>query len=302
VGASGADGDVEEITGVLRQAWPYERAAAGFPPVPTMSASEKLLAFFRSEFEAEERSGFARLKRVPDTHVQTTLRYFFSLPPEDRAAFIDCSAHWAHSQFGFVSKINSEQSGMLSLEGVESALRASQLDHTKHPFFPRWLITNIPLRFRTHPGIPIFRTVVAQYKIDKQRGVPSGLSEELFRFAESVKSIKAPELRKRVRGALKDVGYHKKDELGFYCCNWGGQEFKVDVDFGGRNAQLRYSVLPPELKNVPLFVQLCFERALGMGLGDWDFITEENVDDVFLLFQDLVKYAVNLPRRIKEAV
>lgn len=38
-----------------------------------------------------------------------------------------------------------------------------------------------------------------------------------------------------------------------------------------------------------------------MGFGDWNFIVEPDVDDVFLLLEDLIKYAVTLPRRIKEA-
>ena len=38
-----------------------------------------------------------------------------------------------------------------------------------------------------------------------------------------------------------------------------------------------------------------------MGHGDWDYIVEDNVDDVFLLFEELVKYAAQLPKRIRQA-
>ena len=45
--------------------------------------------------------------------------------------------------------------------------------------------------------------------------------------------------------------------------------------------------------------QICFERAVGFGLGDWDYIVEENVDDVMALFAEVVRYCVTLPDRIR---
>jgi len=40
-------------------------------------------AFFKREFEAEERAGFPRLSRIPDTSVRRFLHYFRSLPQSD---------------------------------------------------------------------------------------------------------------------------------------------------------------------------------------------------------------------------
>jgi hypothetical protein len=248
-----------------------------------MSTSEKLLAFFRTEFAFEQNSGFARLRRVPDSHVETNLRYFQSLSPADQASFIDCCAHVAHRRYSFV----------VGVPGI---------DPTKHPFFPRLQDVNILYPFRSNRDVPLLRAKVSQYKIDKKRGVRSSVSEDEFRFAESVHSVQAPELRKRVRAALRVLGYKKQDELGNYHCVWDGQEFKVNVDYGGRHAQLRYVIALSEFPDVHPLNQFCFEQALGMGLGDWDYIVEENVDDVFQLFEELIKYAVRLPRRIGEAV
>jgi hypothetical protein len=67
-----------------------------------MIPTEKLLAFFRSEFAAEERSGFARLKRVPDSRVEESLGWYQSLSAADRASFVDCCAHYALGRYGFV--------------------------------------------------------------------------------------------------------------------------------------------------------------------------------------------------------
>ena len=76
----------------------------------------------------------------------------------------------------------------------------------------------------------------------------------------------------------------------------------ANLDFGGRSAQLRYSVVRPEFKGVHPRSQFRFERALGFGLGDWNYIVEENVDDVFSLLGDLVQYCFDLPDRIKAAM
>jgi hypothetical protein len=48
--------------------------------------------------------------------------------------------------------------------------------------------------------------------------------------------------------------------------------------------------------------QFGFERALGFGWGHWDFIVEENVDEVFQLFKEVIAYSVELPDRIQKAV
>jgi hypothetical protein len=38
--------------------------------------------------------------------------------------------------------------------------------------------------------------------------------------------------------------------------------------------------------------------ALGLGLGHWNFIVEENIDDSIALLSELVRYVAELPRRI----
>jgi hypothetical protein len=245
-----------------------------------MPPSERLLNFFRREFQTEERTGFARLKRIPDSHVMAWLSHYKSLNEADRLAFADCCAHWAHACYGFV-------------------IGAPKIDHTQHPFFPRWSATLISGHWDTQRSVPLMRARVQQYKIDAHRGVQGHISREQFEYASSIHSVKAPELRKRVRAALKPLGYQKIDELGFYCCRQGEREFRVHVDYGGRAAQLRYVVERPEFEGIHPLMQFQFERTLGFGHGEWDFIVEENVDDVFLLFQEVVTYSYELPNRIQ---
>ena len=151
-------------------------------------------------------------------------------------------------------------------------------------------------------SVPLLRSMVQQYKIDRHNRVQSSVTREQFEHASAVRSVKAPELRKRVRAALTAFGYYESDFLGNYWCKIGKKKFAVNLDFGGRSAQLRYSVVRPEFKEVHPLLAFRFEPALGFGLGDWDCIVEENVDDVFSLFVDVVQYCFDLPDRIKAAV
>lgn len=248
-----------------------------------MSPSPKLLDFFRREFKTEEAAGFARLSRVPDSHVMAKLAHYRSLSPADRLAFADCCAHWAHACYGFV-------------------VGAPAFDHTQHQFFSQWSSTLISGSWDTRKSVPLLRSAVQQYKIDTKRGVSSCVTKEEFECASSIRSVKAPELRKRVRATLKPLGYYRIDELGYYCCRQSDREFRVHVDYGGSHAQLRYVVARPEFKDVHPLTQFCFERALGFGQGDWDFIVEENVENAFALFSDVVTYSYELPDRIRAEV
>jgi hypothetical protein len=212
------------------------------------------------------------------------------------------------SRYGFVALALRPDIKKLIEIGTPQAMRSAEeeickasFDHTKHPFFSRWRDVLVRFPFRSNRNVPILRSSVSQYKIDRHRGVPSFVSEEDFRFAESVKSIKAPELRKRILATLKKFGYQKTDKFAGHRCVWNGQDFEVSADLGSRSAQLRYSVLPTEFRALHPFGQFCYEEMLGMGLGWWNFIVEENVDDVFLLFEELIKYAADLPNRIRAA-
>jgi hypothetical protein len=248
-----------------------------------MDAATRLRDFFLREIDAEERAGFPRLSRIPDSDVASQITYYKSLSDEDRRSFRDCCAHWASGCYGFV--INAPPPGPFS-----------------HPFFEKWNPVRRGGLSDMRRSVPYLRLVVAAFKDDARRGVPSRISEEEFKFASAVRSVKAPELRKRVRAALKPLGYYKIDELGYYRCRKDGREFMVDVDYGGRSAQLRYCVAMPEFAHVHPLSQFCFERALGFGLGDWDYIVEENVDDTMALFAEVIDYCLALPARIRAEV
>ena len=248
-----------------------------------MVAFKRLQGFFRSEVEAEVRSGFARLGRIPDSRVGNKVRYYGSLSESDKLSFLDCCAYWASAHYGFV-------------------IDMPRIALTDHPFFSKWARgSDLNRDFDNVKSVLHQRWAVQQYKMDLHRKVPSIITKEQFEYASSLRSIKAPELRKRVRVALKPFGHYEIDGLGNYWCKKGENTFSVNVDFAGRSAQLRYSVARPEFKGVHPHSQFRLERAMGFGLGDWDYIVEENVEDVFSLFGEVVQYSFDLPDRMRVA-
>lgn len=251
---------------------------------PSQTGSfKRLREFFRAEIDAELGSGFARLGRVPSSSVVDKVRYYGLLSESDKVAFLDCCAYWAGAYYGFV-------------------INLPRMPLDDHPFFNKWSQGPSWNRdFDKVKSVLESRWKVRQYKIDRHRKVASTVTKEEFERASSVRSVKAPELRKRVRAALKPFGHFETDVLGNYFCRKDGIEFFVNVDFGGRSAQLRYSVARPEFKGVHPVSQFGFERAMGFGLGWWDYIVEENVEDVFSLFAEVVQYSFELPDRIRMA-
>jgi hypothetical protein len=249
-----------------------------------LATFKRLKEFFGTEVQAEVRSGFARLSRVPESHVANKLRYYHLLSETDRLDFLDCCAYWASAHYCF-------------------GINLPSMSLTDHPFFSKWSSgPSLNRDFENERSVPLFRSMVQQYKMDRDKKVHSHITKEQFEYASSVRSIKAPELRKRVTAALKPFGHHETDSIGNYWCKSGRQKFSVNVDFGSRHAQLRYSVVRPEFKGIHALSQFRLERAMGFGLGDWNYIVEENVDAVFSLFAEFVQYSFDLPDRVRAAI
>jgi hypothetical protein len=151
-------------------------------------------------------------------------------------------------------------------------------------------------------SVPLLRTCMAQAKIDRAKGKPSSVSRELEDYAASIRSVKAPELRKLVRPVLRSILVARPSKLGGgdwdYEGTISGSRVMVGIDYGGRSAQLRYEVAVHSIEPSITFERAGFEVALGAGHGDWDFIVEENVSDSMALLGEVVTYVAELPRRL----
>lgn len=254
-----------------------------------MSKIQALHRFLRGEFDAEARSGFTRLRRIPDTHVRHFLDYYRSLTAHNQDALADASTLW----------------GTLRLAGPAASGHQDALK--AHPAWEKWL-HEMAMGCGRDPhfyySVPLLRTCIAQAKIDRANGKPSSVSAELEQYAASVRGAKAPDLRKQVRSVLWSLLSARPNKLGGGNWDYEGtcnsSRVKVSVDYGGRSAQLRYAVGVQSIEPPVTLDRAGFEVALGAGLGDWDFIVEENLGDSVALLSDLVRYVAELPRRLPE--
>lgn len=252
-----------------------------------MTDIDALHKFFRGEFDAEACSAFARLRRIPDTHVRHFLDYYESLNATDQDALAEAST----------------LRGALSLGGPRTLRHHEMLQ--KNPAWNEWrqeLVMGGSRDPHHYYSVPLLRTCVAQAKIDRAKGKPPSVPAELEKYAASIRSVKAPELRKLVRPVLRSILGARPSKLGGsdwdYEGTMGGPRIVVGIDYGGHSAQLSYEVAVQSIEPSVAFQRAGFEVALGVGHGNWDFIVEENVSDAMALLGDLVTYMAELPRRL----
>src|SRR5258706_5714901 len=123
-----------------------------------MADAQALHKFLRGEFDTEARSGFARLRRVPDTHVRHFLDYYRSLNATEQDALAEASTLW----------------GTLRLFGRRPSGHHETLK--TNLAWERWRHERVMGRGRDphyYYSIPLLRTCVAQAKIDRANGQPS---------------------------------------------------------------------------------------------------------------------------------
>jgi len=155
-----------------------------------MAKVQALHQFLRGEFDAEAGNGFARLKHVPDTHVRHFLDYYNSLNAGDQDALADAATLW----------------GMFRLAGEAASEYRKSLK--PHPAWEKWaheMVMGCGRDPHYYYSVPLLRTCVAQAKIDRAKGKPPSVPSELENYAASIRSVKAPELRKQVRTVLRSL-------------------------------------------------------------------------------------------------
>ncbi len=254
-----------------------------------MVGTEALHKFLRGEFDAEMRTGFARLRRVPDTRVRHFLDYYGSLNAANQDALADASTLW----------------GTLRLWGLRPSSYHEMLKTN-----PAWerlrheMVMGGGRDPRYYYSVPLLRTCISQAKIDRAKGELLSVPTELEEYAASVRGVKAPELRKLVGPVLQSVLGARPSKLAggewAYEGAVSNSRVIVGIDYGGHSAQLRYEVAVQSADPAVTFERAGFEIVLGVGHGKWDFIVEENVGDSVALLGEFVTYVGELPPRLPE--
>jgi hypothetical protein len=261
------------------------------------------IAFVRAEFEREEQTGFARLAKIPDTHVWRFLRYFRGLKADEAAALKaalarrGCRLLWQHAR---PLTFREEQ------DAAFNALRAG-IGRVRD--------------FRLE-SLKMLKMAVGLSQSDDPRAKAQMkhvvIPPDIIEWVNGLTTCKATTMRKLVKVALKSrFGLKSGNEGGG---EWayrdpGGQgKLEVQIDYGGTwGQQLRYTVSlhepsmapspPPSFfpyLSIPGWVRgLNYERILGVGSGDWDFMTEGNADQSIALLTDLIEDTARIARTVR---
>jgi len=250
-------------------------------PVIPDELRDALVAFARAEFEAEWRSGFARLRRVPSTTVQRLLDYFADQSPAEQAALADDLALNALTVLCFPR-----------LPDLHAARRDAYRRYVDS--FPRsW-------GYRYY-GTRLLRGLLAGEKTDPRLRLPPDVRAQ----AEAIIPTRAGEIRKGVRARFKAHFGAKPENLGGgnwrYAGQWGDVALQVDIDYGGRSDQLRYGVTVHAPTRGITLRRLSLEALCGLPMQTgWDTVEARNLDASLDLLVELVTYCAGVPGKLPE--
>lgn len=249
---------------------------------------ETVIAFLSEKFEAEERTGFARLSKVPETHVWQFLEYYRGLGQEEAHLLKQWKAKRAAAFFiaqPFTTLVT--ESEALAYNRCGNAL-ACMGDYR---FMSLKLLKMAVGYCRSeHPRVK------AQLQAFQ-------MPEEVVKWVDGFSTCKAPELRRLVKAAFQSrFGLRPEKQGGgvwLYRRPEASSPFEVEIDYGGTwGQQLRYWVHVHEPRLNTTFKRLTYESLLGAGVGDWDFITEAGADQAVALLTDLVAEVAGIPAQL----
>ena len=261
-----------------------------------MSVScHNLIPVLRTELGAEAASGFARLRRIPQTDIIWFLDYFASLASAEQELLLDALAESGATAFmpPGTQKLNASgtvdapeplarmcevrnrpgaKGGTrytdLKMLNADPALREPSMYHVS------WREHLTALHFQPRP--------------------------DLLPDLGTLKPAKAPLLRKLVNAALtKSLGLRKETKPGVlkYVGRCGDCELMIWVDFGGMLSQLGYSISLRSADGQPLALLFSYERLWGTS-GRWDYLSEENAPRCIDFFAEQITYLADLTKRL----
>lgn len=246
------------------------------------------IARLRSELAKEADAGFPHLSTIPATGAVQFVDYVDDLDAKHRVLLLDDLARHAACYADRVVKPASA-----AVDRMRAALKGPG------EFVGGWRYTDV--RFLASvPKIPQFGGMEAWLRSYGARAQQprTDLVPDTSRFVPA----KAPLLRKLVNAALEADGY-ASTAMGGSMRYLSPERTLVDVDFGSRMGQLRWSVALGAMKATHGLVELPFFSYEGFwGLAsDWDVLTEENAQRCVARLPALIREAVRLHQAARKA-
>jgi hypothetical protein len=259
-----------------------------------LDSSNALVDWLRAEFVAEQNADFARLRRIPDTHVIRFVDVFTALPPTEQADVTDLLAHW--SSYTFLGQ-------QIPPPLVERFERFSQLTRRKG-FAEGLRYTGVNLLAGLARSHTARGGLSGWLQSQGVTGLAARPPELLASGIEDLTPVKIPTLRRMVQRAFRMRFATDTQDLGSEMWRYSGKfeetAIVVEIRYSGRmgRPQLDYSVTvqPP---NVGWTLhRITFESIFGVGSGWWDYLTAENAERSVALLCDLIEYTARLPERL----
>jgi hypothetical protein len=257
-----------------------------------VDARATLVNWLRAEFVAEQRAGFPRLRRVPDTHVIRFLDHFASLDASKQAELAAILSDWSSYKFVQIPLPTStyEQfTRATAFPGRTDGLRYTGVT----------LLAGLA-QGASHGGLD------GWCEMRRITGLALQPPETLLRDRADLVPVKTPTLRNLVKSAFAKLFAPQAQEIGDgywrYEGTLAGSSLRVLIRFAGKmgRPQLRYEVEARGKGRVIAAPNFCFESVLGAGFGTWDYLTQENAARSVELLCELVEYVARLPERLPE--
>ncbi len=255
-----------------------------------MDNRDRLAEWLRAEFEAEQASGFLRLKRVPDTKVIRFLDHFDSLDPAGRSSLLTILVDWASHQLAGTPPPN---------PAYEQFSKATSFPGRRGGY--RYLDVNLLAGLAKEKEHSQLLDFFRQQQVMDLALVPAeGLAHE----PSDLVPVKPAALRRRVNATLQELFAPQVTDIGSETWRYQGQlegsDLKLDIRYSGRmgRPQLSYNAEVRGLGRVLGPPGLCFESVLGVGFGHWDYLTVENAERSLALLAELTSWLARLPSRL----
>lgn len=251
-----------------------------------------LADWLRNEFAAEQRDGFPRLKRVPDTRVIRFLDHFASLSPGEQSALTAVLTDWSSQHFSGAPIPSSTYQQFAWATAFPD--RAEGLRYTGVN-----LLAGLA-KGASHGGL------AGWFQVRGVTGLALEPPEPLLRDAADLVPVKIPTLRRLVKTAFAQLFAPRVAEIGDGIWRYEGtlaeSSLKLLIRYSGAmgRPQLRYEVEVRGQERVIAAPNFCFESVLGVGFGSWDYLTHENAGRSVALLCELVEYVARLPGRLPE--
>jgi hypothetical protein len=221
----------------------------------------------RAEYAREVDSGFARLRRIPQTDIIWFLDYFSSLTGPDREALLDALADWG----GIV--LSPPRGNLPAIAPALARLR----DARNRPGSKGGTRYNDVKMLTADPTL---REPGAYHASWRERFTPLHFQPrpDLLPSLSDLNAARAPRLRQLVDKTLTEsLGLKREKQAGGnkYSGSSGSCELVVRIDFGSALGQLRYTVTLRSAGAQLLIPPISYETLWDVTRG-WDYLTEEN--------------------------